>query len=136
MNRVISWCNQNKPRFLSKHKPSLMKTEDKRYGHNADGPSGYYIDMFDARFVGTLYWVKERVNEGSIPLWYLWWIHRLSILIATVAGTEGWEYSEVLMDKYVHEQNIHDRKTGCCHWAEERKISKELVGHVVVQDKA
>ena len=42
----------------------------------------------------------------------------------------------MLMDKYVHEQNIHDHKTGHCCRAWERNFSEKLAGHVLVQDKA
>ena len=68
INRVISKRNQNKPLFLSKHKPSLMNTENKRYGYYTDGPSGYQVDMFGTSFIVTLDQVKQRVDEGSIPL--------------------------------------------------------------------
>ena len=93
--------------------------------------------MLDSHFIGALDWVKQRVNEGLIPLLSVWWPNRPSVPIHTqVLRPEGWECSEVLMDKYVHKQNIHDCKTGRCCQAEERKIPKELAAHVLVQDMA
>ena len=64
INIVISGRNQNKPQLPSKNKPSLMNTEDKRYGHYTNDPSSYQIDMFDTYFIGTL----NRIKQGAC-----WW---------------------------------------------------------------
>ena len=123
-NRMIDGHNHSKQRFLRKQKPSLMKSENKRYGYWTDGPSGYQSEIFDSCIVGTLDWIKQHVDKGSILLWSVWWPNRTGVPITT-ARPENREYSKMLRDKYVHDQNIHDCKTGRRRrQAEEKKIPK------------